>query len=91
MARKSLIQIQKLKKIRKISCLTAYTSSISKILDKYVDIILIGDSVGVAIYGMKNTQGVTLDMMMNHGKAVYNSSKEAFTIVDMPYQTYRNK
>lgn len=76
---------------KKIICLTAYTSSIAKILDKYVDIILIGDSVGTAIYGMKNTQSVTIEMMMNHAKSVYDSTSRAFTIVDMPYQTYRNK
>ena len=40
---------------------------------------------------MKNTQSVTLDMMMNHGKAVFNSSKNAYIIIDMPFQTYRNK
>ena len=91
MVRKSIKQIQKLKNKQKITCLTAYTASISKIIDHYVDIILIGDSLGTAIYGMTNTQGVTLDMMKNHGKAVFNSSYKAFTIIDMPYQTYRNK
>lgn len=91
MKRTTIKKIQKLKKIKKITCLTAYTSSVSRIIDKYVDIILIGDSVGPAIYGMKNTQRVTLEMMKNHGRAVYESSKKAFTIIDMPYQSYRNK
>ncbi len=91
MGRITIKEIQRLKEKRKITCLTAYTSSISKIVDKYVDIILVGDSVGTSIYGMKNTQKVTLNMMMNHGRTVYDSSKNAFTIVDMPYQTYRNK
>jgi len=91
MKRKSIIFLQKLKNIRKITCLTAYTKSIAKIIDNHVDIILIGDSLGTVIYGLKNTQGVTLDMMMNHGKAVFNSSKKAFTIIDMPFNTYRNK
>ena len=57
---------------RKLLCLTAYTSSISKIIDNFVDIILIGDSVGSALYGMKNTQSVSIDMMKNHGKTVPN-------------------
>ena len=63
MPRLSLSDIQKFKNKKKITCLTAYTSSIAKIINKFVDIILIGDSLGTAIYGMKNTQSVTLDMM----------------------------
>ena len=91
MKRISISSIQQQKNKKKITCLTAYTSSIAKIIDKHVDVILIGDSVGTAIYGMKNTQGVTLEVMMLHGKAVANSSKKAFTIVDMPYNSYNNK
>ena len=89
MNRLSLKTITNQKNLKKITCLTAYTSSIAKIIDKHVDIILIGDSVGTVIYGMKNTQDVTLDMMMAHGKAVVKSSKRAFTVIDMPYRTYR--
>ena len=91
MARKSISSIKQNKDIRKITCLTASTSSIAEIIDKYVDIILIGDSLGMTIYGMKNTQSVTVDMMKNHGRAVYNSSSKAFTIIDMPYLSYKNK
>ena len=65
MTRININNIKKLKNLRKIKCLTAYTSSIAKIIDPYVDIILIGDSVGTAIYGMKNTRSVTLEMMKN--------------------------
>ena len=89
MNRLNLKTITNKKNLKKITCLTAYTSSIAKIIDRHVDIILIGDSVGTVIYGMKNTQGVTLDMMMAHGKAVVKSSKRAFTMIDMPYHTYR--
>jgi 3-methyl-2-oxobutanoate hydroxymethyltransferase len=89
--RKSIKSLQNCKNKKKIICLTAYTSSIASILDQYVDIILIGDSLGTALYGMNNTQSVTLDMMLNHGKAVSRSSKNAFTIIDMPYNSYRNK
>ena len=91
MTRININNIKKLKKLRKIKCLTAYTSSIAKIIDPYVDIILIGDSVGTAIYGMKNTRSVTLEMMKNHGKAVCKASSKAFTVIDMPYGTYNNK
>ena len=89
MNRLNLKTITNKKNLKKITCLTAYTSSIAKIIDRHVDIILIGDSVGTVIYGMENTQGVTLDMMMAHGKAVVKSSKRAFTMIDMPYHTYR--
>ena len=88
--RNTIKKIQLLKNKSPISCLTAYSSSISKIVDEYVDIILVGDSLGNAVYGMKNTQSVTLDMMRNHGKAVFQSSKKALTIIDMPYNSYQN-
>ena len=91
MSRKSISFIKKLKNLKKIICLTAYSKSIAQIIDNYVDVILVGDSVGTAIYGMKNTQGVTLEMMMNHGKAVYNSTAKAYTVIDMPYNSYNNK
>ena len=91
MKRKSINFLQKQKRNKKITCLTAYTQSIAKIVDNYVDVILIGDSLGTAIYGMKNTQGVTLEMMMLHGKTVFNSSSKAYTIVDMPFNSYRNE
>ena len=50
-----MYKLKKLKKLnRKLVCLTAYSKSIGKILDKYCDIILVGDSVATALYGMKN-------------------------------------
>ena len=91
MAHYTISQIQKLKNKRPITCLTAYTSNIAKIVDEHVDVILIGDSLGMTIYGMKNTQSVTLDMMKIHGKAVVRSTKKAFTMIDMPFHTYQNK
>ena len=74
-----------------ITCLTAYSKSIARILDGKVDLILIGDSVGTTLYGMKNTRLVSLDMMKYHGKAVVENTEISLTIVDMPYNTYRNK
>ncbi len=79
------------KNTKPISCLTAYTKSIAKIIDGKIDIVLIGDSVGTALYGMKNTQSVTLDMLKNHGKAVIQNINKSLTIIDMPYKTYQNK
>jgi len=74
-----------------ISCLTAYSPSVAKILDGKIDLILVGDSLGSTLYGMKNTQGVTMDMMKNHGAAVNKEIKKSLKVIDMPYKTYDNK
>jgi len=74
-----------------ISCLTAYSPSIANILDGKIDLILVGDSLGSTLYGMKNTQGVTMDMMKNHGVAVNKEIKRSLKVLDMPYKTYDNK
>lgn len=75
---------------QKIVCLTAYSYPIAKILDNHCDIILVGDSVGMAIYGMADTLDVTLDMMINHGKAVTKACKKSFTVIDLPYGSYES-
>lgn len=72
----------------KIICLTAYTFPMAKILDEFCDIILVGDSLGMTIYGMSDTIDVTLEMMINHGKAVMRASKKSFVVVDLPHGTY---
>ena len=74
-----------------ISCLTAYSPSIAKILDGKIDLILVGDSLGSTLYGMKNTQGVTMEMMKYHGVAVNKEIKKSLKVLDMPYKTYDNK
>ena len=74
-----------------ISCLTAYSPSITKILDGTIDLILVGDSLGSTLYGMKNTQGVTMDMMKHHGVAVNKEIKRSLKVLDMPYKSYDNK
>ena len=51
-----------------IVCLTAYTKSIAEIVDKYCAIILVGDSLGMVLYGMKNTKEVKINTMISHGK-----------------------
>jgi len=71
-----------------IVCLTAYTAPIARILDPIADILLVGDSLGMVLYGFDTTLHVTLDMMINHGAAVMRHSKHALVVVDMPYGTY---
>ena len=74
-----------------ITCLTAYSKSMAEIIDKYCDIILVGDSVGMVLYGMKTTREVKIETMILHGKAVKKSTKRSFVVFDMPYKTYSNK
>ena len=74
-----------------ITCLTAYSKPMAEIIDKYCDIILVGDSVGMVFYGMKTTRGVKIETMILHGKAVKSSAKRSLVVLDMPYKTYSNK
>jgi len=74
-----------------IVCLTAYTKNIAKIADKYCDIILVGDSLGMVLYGMKTTRNVKINTMILHAKAVKESTKKSLVVFDMPYKTYTNK
>lgn len=72
----------------KLVCVTAYSARIAQLIDDYVDIILVGDSLGMTLHGLDNTVGVTIDMMISAGKAVTKGRKNALIVVDMPYGTY---
>ena len=72
-----------------IVVLTAYTAPTAKILDEHVDCLLVGDSLGMVVYGLDTTLGVTLDMMINHGAAVVRGSQHACVVVDMPFGSYQ--
>ena len=85
-----ILKIKKLKNKRKLVCLTAYSKPISKILDTHCDIILVGDSLATAFYGMKNTKNISLETMINHSISVKKSLKKSIMVFDMPYNTYRN-
>lgn len=69
--------------------LTAYTAPIAMLADKYADLVLVGDSLGMVLYGMRDTLGVTLEMMMTHGKCVAQHCQHALCVVDMPFGTYQ--
>ena len=73
----------------KIICLTAYSKNIASILDKYCDLVLVGDSLGSVLYNFKSTKEVSLDMMINHSKSVRQGVKKSLMVVDMPFNTYR--
>ncbi len=82
-------QIRAMKGNSPVVCLTAYTSLTAVLLDENVDLLLVGDSLGMVLYGMESTLGVTLDMMIAHGKAVMRGSRRACVIVDMPFGSYQ--
>ena len=69
--------------------LTAYTAPIANLLDPHVDFLLVGDSVGMVVYGFESTLPVTVDMMIAHGAAVMRSSSRALVVVDMPFGSYQ--
>ncbi len=72
----------------KIVCLTAYSKNIAEEVDKYVDIVLVGDSLGSVLYNYTTTRKVTLTEMINHSKSVRLGVKKSLMVVDMPYKTY---
>ena len=78
------------KKKKKIVCLTSYSKSTSKILDRYCDLILVGDSLANVLYGMKNTHKLNIETMINHAKSVSLGVKKSLLVVDMPKDSYKN-
>jgi 3-methyl-2-oxobutanoate hydroxymethyltransferase len=70
-------------------CLTAYTTPIARLLDPHTDLLLVGDSLGMVLYGLGSTVPVTMDMMIAHGAAVMRGSKHACVMVDMPFGSYQ--
>jgi 3-methyl-2-oxobutanoate hydroxymethyltransferase len=69
--------------------LTAYTAPIARLLDPSVDFLLVGDSLGMVVYGFDTTLPVTLDMMVAHGAAVMRGSSRALVVVDLPFGAYQ--
>ena len=74
----------------KIVSLTAYSKSISKILDKYCDMVLVGDSMANVLYGLKDTHKITLDNIIQHTLSVKKGIKNSLLVVDMPKNSYVN-
>ena len=75
--RLSVTQIQSRKGGDKIVCLTAYTAPVARLLDAEVDLLLVGDSLAMTVYGFDSTLPVSLDMMIAHGAAVVRSTQHA--------------
>jgi 3-methyl-2-oxobutanoate hydroxymethyltransferase len=69
--------------------LTAYTTPMAKLLDPHCDVLLVGDSLGMVLYGLPSTLAVSLDTMIAHGAAVVRGAKRACVVVDLPFGTYQ--
>ena len=85
-----LKKILKKKNKSKIVCLTAYSKSIAKILDKFVDIVLVGDSMANVLYGHENTHKITLENIIQHTRSVKMGIRKSMLVVDMPKGSYNN-
>ena len=88
---KKIKKIIKKKNKSKIVCLTAYSKNIAEIVDKHADIVLVGDSLGSVLYNYDTTRKVSLKMMLEHTKSVRMGIKKSLLVIDLPYNTYRNK
>jgi 3-methyl-2-oxobutanoate hydroxymethyltransferase len=87
--RKTVRDIAQFKGKNNIVALTAYTAPVAATLDSHVDILLVGDSLAMVLYGEETTLQVDLDTMIRHGRAVTKASSQALVIVDMPFGSYQ--
>jgi len=68
--------------------LTAYTTPMARLVDAHCDIALVGDSLGMVLHGMPSTLGVTMEMMILHGRSVVRGCQKAMVVIDMPFGSY---
>lgn len=88
--RKTAETIKQSKSKTPIVCLTAYTAPIAHIADQHCDLLLVGDSLAMVLYGENSTQNANIEMMVRHGRAVVQATQNALVVVDMPYSSYEN-
>ena len=88
--KKKILELINKKNKSKIVSLTAYSKNMATILDKFCDVILVGDSLGSVLYNYKSTREVNLNTMIEHSKSVRMGVKKSLMVVDMPHNTYRN-
>ncbi|MBI3019332.1 MAG: 3-methyl-2-oxobutanoate hydroxymethyltransferase [Deltaproteobacteria bacterium] len=90
MKRLTILDLQKKKDQKeKIVAVTAYDATFSSLVDAEVDVVLVGDSLGMVIQGQDNTLSVSLEDMVYHTKAVARKLSHAHLVVDMPFLTYQ--
>lgn len=85
----SILDIRDAKNRRKLAMVTAYDTPSARIVDRAgVDMVLVGDSLGMVMLGRKDTLSVTLDEMIHHCRAVVQGMHHALVVADMPFMTY---
>ncbi|MBI2656324.1 3-methyl-2-oxobutanoate hydroxymethyltransferase [Candidatus Woesearchaeota archaeon] len=87
----SIQQIKSMKGKQKIVMLTAYDFPTARLMDDIVDIILVGDSLGMVVLGYENTTKVTMQDMARATESVARGAKNALIVGDMPVGTYKNE
>jgi 3-methyl-2-oxobutanoate hydroxymethyltransferase len=76
----------------RITCLTAYDYPTARLVDEAgVDLVLVGDSLGMAVLGYESTLPVTMDEILHHARAVRRAVRRALLVVDMPYGSYHDE
>jgi 3-methyl-2-oxobutanoate hydroxymethyltransferase len=86
--RTTSVDIRRRKGGAPIVSLTSYHAHTAAIADRHVDFLLVGDSLGMLMYGHETTLPVTLDVMIAHGQAVMRGAKKALVVVDLPFASY---
>ncbi len=86
----TITTLQSMKQSReKIACLTSYDASFTHVLEQAgVEVILVGDSLGMVVQGMESTVPVTVDNIVYHARAVSQGRRSAFLMADMPFMSY---
>ena len=90
----SRVRTTDLKKMKlrgeKVTMLTAYDATMARLLDRAgLDVLLVGDSLGIVVLGHENTLPVTLEAMIHHTQAVRRGAERALVVADMPFLTYQ--
>ena len=85
----SIPDLRGMKGAGKLVMLTAYTKPMAQLLDPHCDVLLVGDSLAMVVYGMANTLNVSLDTMIAHTQAVMRGSQRAAVLLDMPFGSYQ--
>jgi len=91
MQRLTIKKILHKKNKKPLICLSSYSKAIAQIANKYCDIILVGDSVSMVLYGMKTTREISIETMILHAKTVKKFANRSLVVFDMPHNTYKNK
>lgn len=87
--RLSIQDIRQRRETGSLVVLTAYSTPMARLLDEHVDVLLVGDSLGMVLYGMPHTLGVSLEMMIAHAAAVVCGSRHACVVADLPFASYQ--